>query len=216
MFRITNLDIGDQVTIVCRRRHYVTVVQDQPQPDLIVVAQPTLQGVPLRIDEHDMAEVVFKRKELGVLSFQAFQVARVNTDGVPLLHLQAVTPVERRQLRNFFRLDKVLPAQLETADPNDPQNTLTVSAYTVNLSGGGCRLAPSRPLDYGMQVTCSIELAGERVDATGEIVWVEPTHEPGRAPLVGVRFGRDCEAARRKIVTYVTGEQRKLLSERKR
>ncbi len=216
MFRITNLDIGDRVTIVCRHRHYVTVVQDQPQPDVIVVALPTLQGVPLRMDELDMAEVVFKRKELGVLSFQAFQVARVNTDGVPLLHLQAVTPVERRQMRNFFRLDKVLPVQLVVADPGDPQNTLTIHAYTVNLSGGGCRLAPSRALGYGTQVTCCFELAGERVEAAGEVVWVEPTPEPDRAPLVGIRFGRECEFARRKIVTYVTREQRKLLSEQKR
>ena len=215
MFHITDLVVGDRVTIAHGNHDYVSNAQDLPEPDVVVIARPTLQGVPLHLADEEEVEVIFKRTN-GILSFRAVQINRVNTDGLPLIHLRAVSPVERSQRRGDFRMEKVLQVRLTYSDPAHPDDEpISISAHTVNISGGGCRLMPSHPIGHGTAVGLRIRLGDEVVEVTGDVVRVEEATGRDRVPVVGIRF-HESESGRARILQYINAEQRKLLSSRKK
>ena len=61
--------------------------------------------------------------------------------------------------------------------------------YTANLSLGGMFIATEHPFDLGTQFRLRFQLPGhqEAVEATAEVVWVDPPEQAGVAGM-GVRF----------------------------
>jgi c-di-GMP-binding flagellar brake protein YcgR len=212
MYAIKHLAIGDRMTVIYHERSYASVVQDMPAPDRIVIAQPTNMGIYLNLMEPDEGEILFN-KENGILTFQVVQEERYLSNGVPMLRLRAVTQVRRSQRRSYFRLEKSLPVQLSVKEEKDPaKGSLTIKARTINISGGGARIAIKQPVDNDARLECKITLsAGTELVLDGQVVWVEKHHSGESANIIGVQFVDEDAAAQKTLVSYVTNEQRRQL-----
>ena len=211
MYEIHGLAVGDRVTVFYQGRNYESVVQDIPDPDTLVIAHPSFQGVFLTISDSDTAEVSFP-KDNGIMSFKAVQGSRRVVDSIPMLQLKAVSEVTRRQRRNYYRLEKSLPV-LVTAKKNDAEEKLTtIKAQAVNISGGGCKLSIRQPLDNDKKVECKIMLSHDiEVVVDGQVVWTDKTNTDSRTNHFGIQFTIEDEVTQRTLVRYITIEQRKKL-----
>lgn len=212
MYAIRNLSIGDRITVIYHERSYSSVIQDMPSPDKIVIAQPTNMGIYLNLMEPDEGEILFN-KENGILTFQVVQEERYLSNAVPMLRLRAVSEVRRSQRRSYFRLEKSLPVQLSVKEEKDPgKGSLTIKARTINISGGGCRIAIKQPVNNDTRLECKITLSPEtELVLDGQVVWVEKHDGHERANIIGVQFVDEDTVAQKKLVTYVTNEQRRQL-----
>lgn len=213
LVEITSLNIGDKVTVIYHGRSYSSIVQDLPEPDTLLIAQPTNRGIYLDISEPDDAEVLF-HKENGILAFQAVQEARFMQDGVRMLKLRAVTNVMRSQRRSFYRLDKSLPIQVTLkGDAENGEEEYTFNARTLNISGGGCRIAAKQKLSHNARLECKITLdAGYTLMLACKVVWEEHlTGSNDKMNIIGVQFIDSDPAVLKQLIGFVTGEQRRQL-----
>jgi c-di-GMP-binding flagellar brake protein YcgR len=212
MFAIKHLQIGDRVTVLYHDRSYSSVVQDMPSPDTLVIAQPTNRGVYLNLQENEEGEIFFKQKD-GILTFLFVQEERFVMQGVPMLRLRAVSEVRRSQRRSYYRLDKSLPVQLSFKKQNDPDTEeITIKARTINISGGGCRIAIKQPVDHDAKLECKITLSQDmELVVDGQVVWVEKLTGSERTNIIGVQFVDEDLGTQKKLVSFVTNEQRKQL-----
>lgn len=214
MVEIKSLSIGEKVTVIHRGRSYSSVVQDLPEPDSLIIAQPTNRGIYLDIVEPDEAEILF-HKENGILTFRVVQEERFVQNDVRMLKLRAVSAVIRSQRRSFFRLDKSLPIQVTLkGDEELGEEDYIFNARTINISGGGCRIAIRQKLNRNAKLECRIALdAGYTVALGGKVVWEEhPATGDDKTNIIGVRFDDNDPAVVKQLVGFVTGEQRKQLN----
>ena len=210
MIAIKQLATGDKVTVLYHGRSYASIVEDMPALDMLVIAQPTNMGVYLNL-EGDEAEVLF-HKDNGIFTFRVAQIERVVSDGIPLLRLRATTAVKRSQRRSWYRLEKSLPVKLSVKDETEEegQGSLTIKARTINISGGGCRIAIRQPMENDARLECRITLSSDtELVLDGQVVWVEKRTGDDTTTLIGVQFLDEDQATQKKLVRYVTEEQRK-------
>lgn len=212
MVEIKELSIGDKVTVIYHERSYSSVVQDMPTPDTLIIAQPTNMGVYLDIIPPDEGEILF-HKENGIMTFQVVQEERFTLDSMRVLRLRAVTEVIRSQRRSFFRLEKSLPIQVSVKPEAETSGeAYTFKARTINISGGGCRIAIKQPVDHDTKLECKISL-GPSLDLVldGQVVWVERQTGGDKTNIIGVQFVDEDPSAQKQLIGYVLGEQRRQL-----
>jgi c-di-GMP-binding flagellar brake protein YcgR len=210
---IQHLAIGDRVTVIYHERTYSSVVQDMPTPDSLIIAQPTNMGIYLNLIPPDEGEILFN-KENGILTFQVVQEERFTTDDIPMLRLRAVTEVKRSQRRSYYRLQKSLPVQLLIKDEksNRQEEAITIKARTINISGGGCKIAIRQVLGNDAKLECKISLSPNmELVLDGQVVWVEKHTGNETTNVIGVQFVDEDALAQKKLLNYVTNEQRKQL-----
>ena len=212
MLAIKHLQIGDRVTVLYHERGYSSVVQDMPAPDTIIIAQPTSMGVYLNLAVSDKGEIFFKRKN-GILTFLVVQEERFVSGDVPMLRMRAVSEVRRSQRRSWYRLEKSLPVQLSVKEENDAYSEgITIKARTINISGGGCRIAIKQPMDNDARLECRISFSPDMdLVMDGQVVWVEKQTGNEKTNVIGVQFMDEDAATQNKLVSYVTNEQRRQL-----
>lgn len=211
MVEIHGLAVGDRVTVTYEKRNYESVVHDIPAADTIIISHPSNQGVFLNIPDGNHADVSFI-KDNAMMSFQVTQGLRRVKDNVPLLTLTAITPVTRKQRRDYYRLDKTLPVQVAVKQDSPDEKPVVMKGQAINISGSGVKLAIRQPLDTDKKVECKITLSPDiEVVLNGEVVWSEKANQFTTNNHVGIRFTVEDEMTQRTLVRYITIEQRKKL-----
>jgi c-di-GMP-binding flagellar brake protein YcgR len=211
MYAIKGLSVGDRVSLIYRDRSFPCIIQEMPTPDTIVIVQPLDMGAFVDITGTEKGEILFYRDN-GMMSFQVRQDAGFLAKGVPMLRLKAVSETVRSQRRNYFRLEKSLPAELAIKSEHLTNSVFAIKARTINISGGGCRLAVRQFMENGLRVRCKIALdQGSDVILDGQVVWVERPVSDDRPYLIGVQFAGQETPAQKRLVAYVMDEQRKQL-----
>lgn len=212
MIAIKQLATGDKITVLFHGRSYVSKVEDMPAPDVLVIAQPTNMGIYLDLLREE-AEVLF-HKDNGIFTFRVVQMEKFTADNIPMLRLRAVTAVKRSQRRGWYRLEKSLPVKLSVKDEavEESQGALTIKARTINISGGGCRIAIRQPVENDARLECRITLSADtELVLDGQVVWVEQRNGDDSTTLIGVQFIDEDPITQKKLVRFVTDEQRKQL-----
>lgn len=206
---IKHLSVGDRITVIYHERSYSSVVQDLPAPDTLVIAQPSSMGIYLNLIGQDEGEILYTM-ETGVLTFQVVQEERFVLDGIPMLRLRAVSDVRRSQRRNYFRLQKTLPVQLSLKAEDRPDHTLTIKANTINISGGGCRIAVKKPVSPDTLLECRISLAPNvELSMDGQVVWLDQPAADDQNNVIGVQFLGWDAGTQKALINFVMDEQRK-------
>jgi c-di-GMP-binding flagellar brake protein YcgR len=88
----------------------------------------------------------------------------------------------------------------------------TIKARTINISGGGCKIAIKQPVDNNAKLECRISI-GPNLDLQldGQVVWVEKNTGEDRTNIIGVQFADADSAVQKQLVSFVTNEQRRQL-----
>lgn len=133
-----------------------------------------------------------------------------HVDGpVPLLRLSRPESWERVQLRQFFRVPVTLEAKMRRApvDGDGDEDEEWMSVQVKDISGGGCQIVSSEPLQKDDRVELELTLNDEpmRVLASvARIVGAEPHH--GRWYL-GLEFVDIGERERQRIIQFAFQRQ---------
>ncbi len=163
---------------------------------ILLTGNPTDNAVP------DLGRMVHLTLEDGGTPVEAY--ARVLERGAPDTPLVLSHPaaVVRTNRRNLYRVSVDLTAQ-----------TSFGAARLVDLSGGGCLLAPGATElpKMGQQVDVNIELPTEKTPLALSGIVVRHTQSEGGAPRIGVKFCGISVDEETKVIRYVHARQRELL-----
>lgn len=130
----------------------------------------------------------------------AFQSYILGVERHPFESLIIAVPSQIRQvqLRQFYRLDKLLPVKVQTKAGD------CIEGYTLNISAGGLLFSSPKPLVQGEQVTIQIKLDERWTDALhGEVIRVQDYENR----QFGIEFPRLTNNQRQMIVQYIFRSQ---------
>ena len=133
----------------------------------------------------------------GVCRIQGTAHAGSDSSG---LRVEATGVVELIQRRDFVRVDAHIPVVYQPLGPEG----WTVTAYTLEVSGGGFRMAQAESLRLGDMMSFTLEL-GEGSDPLTVVAEVVREAEPGE---FGLRFVEILERERQRLVRWVFERER--------
>ena len=203
MLKIKEL-INKRVIINDKGKIYTSAIQEVEE-DYIAIAIPYFQRRPLLLEEGSKVEL----KLVGNGEFYLLQhtVIAKKRDTVPLYILSLPETVERVQQRNFVRIPNILTVQYKTEDAEEPS-----IGKTIDLSGGGMKLAVSSTIKVGTKLLLRFNIPGEEVsiNVTAEVVRSD-THEVkgGKLRTVGLNFLDIQENTRDRIIAYIFSKMTK-------
>ncbi len=171
--------------------------------DYLHVAQPEAGFLP-----EDGARVK-GRFVLGeaLYSFSTTVEGRTWSEGEPLLILRRPSRLVRNQRRDYYRYPVILEAEytLGGGDGDDQW----VEAYTLDLGGGGMRLATDERLQEGTELKLRLYLPlqkaepPELLETAGKIIRSFPLRAKEDKYVYAIQFTRIKEAQRDKIIGFI-------------
>ena len=141
-----------------------------------------------------------------------FRSERFKTDGLNLVKVSRISPVNRLQRRNYYRLKITLPiyVRILTNDP-DKEPDSWLEAYTLNLSGGGAKISVNRSIDKGTLIECLLRIKDQDLILRGEVLRCQLAQDDVISRYeIGIFFKDITEYQRDEIIKFIFEQQRKL------
>lgn len=190
----------------------------------ISVTVPAYNGRRYPLDTGKRLVVYFKKEDLGVCHFNGLVVSRQLDGEQPLLFIQMVSPVDKLQRRDYFRMPLVtdvilkIPQGVIHEKQVDMGKVLEVEkvsyrelkVVTKDISGGGLRALVGEQLELGLILKILILLENERIEVEGEIVRCQLFDAAVNRFDCGIRFRDVGEKDRSRIIAFVFEKQRNL------
>ncbi len=139
------------------RDWYITSVQ-QINKDTLHIAMPYQRAQPLLSNRGDEIFVRYAGDD-ATYSFKT-SVLGLTEDKVPLYVLAKPGSVQRVQQRDFVRLPISIPVKCAVVE-EDNDNLEYFKAYSIDISGGGMKLALNDPYRPGVELIVSFQLNSE-------------------------------------------------------
>lgn len=139
------------------RDWYITSVQEIHK-DKILIAMPYQRSQPMFLNEGDKIIVRYASDD-ATYSFQT-KVLGFTEDKVPLYAIAKPGGVQRVQQRDFVRLPISIPVKCAVVE-EDNDNLEYFKAYSIDISGGGMKLALNDPYRPGVELIVSFQLNSE-------------------------------------------------------
>lgn len=158
--------------------------------------------------------IYFLQKE-NLYSFSAKLLDRKIKDQIALLSIELTTSIERIQRRQFFRFECNLPIKyrvIESTDDAGSEYPEFMSAFTVDISGGGVCIKLKEHISLNKLIECELELEeNNKIVFMGEVVRSSKREEDMIFNYdVGISFKDISNRDKDNIVKYIFCKQRKL------
>lgn len=208
---ITDFKIGDKIEIVMNFRSkskiknpaaLISQIEDV-QDGLIFISMPVLYGEAVHLKKDSNIKVIIYKEDKGIFSFIGEVVSRIQRN-IVMYGVKPLSKFEKEQRRFYFRLSTRSKITIKSRDRD-----FVETCYTKDISGGGVRIACSNEFNKNEKVICFINIDGEIVNVTGEIVRKEKNFYDNSNEL-GINFIEITDNDRNKIVSYIFKEQRLL------
>ena len=113
------IEIGGKLEIVIKRiprkiKGY-SMVQDITSEGELVITQPMRDGIPVVIRLNDTLRVFFFQEE-SCFAFDGKPIERFKIENANMISIRQISPIEKVQRRQFYRLRIVLPVNLKLLD----------------------------------------------------------------------------------------------------
>ncbi len=194
---------GEQSVCYRSRVEYVS-------DDRLIVASPMKSGAIVPVRRGTVVKVTYT-DNVAVYTFSS-EVLSQNISGIPTLILDRPSDSKRIQRRNFVRLDTRLTVNLSLLNEKYIPSGETISATTVDISGGGMMFVCDTNMKVGDVLEAVINLSEkETVTAIGRIVRIVENPPKSRNRYsAGFEFTIIEEAERDKIIRFIFNQQREL------
>jgi c-di-GMP-binding flagellar brake protein YcgR len=171
--------------------------------DRLWVAMPMRAGMfmPLPVDTPVFAHI---KKDDATYTLRTRVVAR-RLQPTPMLELLALGDVERRQQRQYVRLQIVLMPTLAAVIGDDGAET-RLAATIVNLSAGGVMLRTRQPVEVGQRIRLNVDMPapGGAISATTTVLRVDSRRaERGHYYEAGCTFDELTDRDRDLITKFI-------------
>ena len=210
------MKLGEGIEVVLnpgtnKEKAYLSMVQDIDD-DYFIINSPMRKGKALLLHIGENVAINYYRKQ-GQYYFMATVIAQYQDEELHFFKLRRGTKVRRLQRRNFYRLQKSIPVNIEF-DITDSEESEAISVYTSDIGGGGICIIHEQILPIGMHVKSQFELKLdgklEKIVAGGEVVRCDHIDSIEGKYKIGISFIDISETTRDKIIKYVFNEQRYL------
>ncbi len=190
----------------------------------ISVSVPIHNGRRHPLDVGKRLLVYFKKEDYGVCHFFGLVVSR-QLDGLPpTLSIQMVSPIDKVQRRDYYRMPLItdvilkipqgvtIEKQVDNGKIVEVEKTTykELSVVTKDISGGGLRTLVGEQLELGLIMKIVIILENEQIEVEGEIVRCQIFDAAVKRFDCGIRFRDVGEKERSKIIAFVFEKQRNL------
>lgn len=190
----------------------------------IAVTLPSYQGRRYPLEVGKRLRIYFKKEDVGVCNFYGLVVSRKLEDSTPVLFIQMVSPVDKNQRRDFYRLplvtDVIFKIQTGVITEKQVNNGKVVeveipsyrelAVVTRDISGGGLRAMVGERFEPGAKFQVIIILDNEHITVDAEVVRCQIFDETVKRYDCGVRFLEVEEKDRSKIIAFIFEKQRNL------
>ncbi|HHW43739.1 MAG TPA: hypothetical protein GXX25_08025 [Desulfotomaculum sp.] len=200
-----------QVAREGERDWYASTIQDIKNGE-IYIALPRLRGNALILSPGDNVQVRYAEESASFV-FPARCLGRTE-DSVPLYRLARTGEIQRVQQRSHVRLKTTLEVHY-AHQPAPNRRPRYKRAYTVDMSGGGMRLAVNEPVQAGvellLQFTLPLREGPRKMELKGRVVRLFAMEDGGHH--VALEFVDITTAQQDLIVRYIfqrMGEQARL------
>lgn len=193
-----------QVARAGERDWYASTIQDIRGGELYI-AVPRLRGDALAFTAGDQMQVRFYGAGASFV-FPARYLGRT-TDAIPLYRLARTGEIERVQQRSHVRLKAGLDVQY-APPPEKNRRPRYKKGYTVDLSGGGMRLAVNEPVLPGrvllLKFTLPLRRGAKDLELTGRVIRLFETEQEGaKTYQVALEFADLTRYQQDLIVQYI-------------
>jgi c-di-GMP-binding flagellar brake protein YcgR len=173
-----------------------------------VIAMPILKGrlVPLHIGSE--IKLVYYRKN-GIYSFRAKITGRKG-GRLPNLRIQALSPPNKNQRRDYFRLNMVLTTNVFYKPEPESQRLSNIKCVTLDISAGGLRLASNVEIKKDDYIICEINIMDKVLSINGRTVRSTAVYNEEYEYEIGVQFIGLHEKTRSELISFIFEEERKL------
>lgn len=180
--------------------------------DILFVAAPIYEGRLYPVQIGTKVAVLFI-KENNLYEFTAKVIDRESKHNLAMLKIQALSPIEKVQRREFFRFDTSIPVNYRIISTVNTKSTEDyIKTVTRDLSGGGLCIRLKEPIELDNFLDCELFIS-TKVCFIGRVVRL--TKYDAMQGIykyeVGVYFEKIEEALREKVISYIFQEQRRLL-----
>jgi c-di-GMP-binding flagellar brake protein YcgR len=179
--------------------------------NLMEIHVPFYEGKMYPLHPKTIMDVIFS-KENDTFAFKAETIDREFQDGIAILKIKPVTPIEKIERRSFFRMNCQLELQYRIVeklpDAVDDNNDTCIGTVTVDISGGGVCMVTDSKLQGGTMVEAYLKL-DRKVHFVGVIARSNEVREKGKLMYYnGVEFKEIENKDRERIISYVFETQR--------
>lgn len=125
---------------------------------------------------------------------------------LPVWIIDYPSDLKKIQLRSFVRIDTALPVKIDVLPEAEGGETVSLTASTKDISGGGMQLALRKSLPLGTKIAVAFELPnmGE-ITTEGTVVRIEKSADC--IFTAGIRFIDIPERERDKIIKFIFRKQ---------
>lgn len=208
--KLSEFKIGDKLEIIVQNNSESNIKPPQLvsqlvdiKDDLLYISIPLVYGEPFRFKRNSKIKIIIYREEKGIYSFTG-EIVNMVQRNIIMYGVKPIGDVEKEQRRFHFRLQNTNKLILKSTERD-----LTETCYTKDISGGGTKVACKSDFNKNEKVICHINIEGEIVNATGEIVRKVKNFDTNNNEI-GIKFIEITDINRNKIISYIFKEQRLL------
>lgn len=210
--KVTQLDIGDKIQILRRRRDrsiiYPSQLLDVINENTYVVSGPITKStiVPVFINEN--IEIVYIVKDKGRYKFEAI-VLKKEEKNVYKLVVKKIGEVKRLQQRKFYRFNINLPVKkFFLLEIGNKQKIIEEKCLTKDISGSGIKLLSNYKHTVNDIVECLFEIDNKEIHIKGRVIRVGEIEESPFRYELGIYFSDIKKKDREDIIKYIFKQER--------
>lgn len=199
-------------------------INSVPNDSKLIVSMPIYEGKRYPIDLGKRVVITFMKRDSGMYTFKALIVGRTVIDNIPVIHIQRISPITKKQRRDYYRLPLVIDAVLEIPDgiikekrinkgkieEFEEINYKDIKIITNDVSGGGLRAVIYEEIQLGSLVIAVLDLNGSLVRIESKVVRCRLVDDSVSHYDLGLRFTETNDSAKNKLISFIFEKQRKL------
>lgn len=207
----SSLKPGEKIELLLNRKgsseRYLSKVETVISDDTFIITRPIGDEQYMFLTLGEIVRVIFFRDD-GAYYFDAKVLERIKSQESISTRMVALSDKYKLQRRNYYRLNTMVPVTLTYFE-----NGAMVSKKmdTIDISGGGIRIATVNKMNVGMEVGVTAEIQGiEDYEIIGRVVR-SMLSEKGDLYETGIEFTNIHQRIRQAIIEYIFTRQREIL-----
>jgi c-di-GMP-binding flagellar brake protein YcgR len=207
------LNIGEKLHLSIKSKDrnkkfkMVSQVLDYHGEGIFVIAMPMTGGRLVPIQNNREIQIAYFR-ENGVYEFTA-KVLERRGGTLPYLKIRALTPVQKSQRREYYRLGKVMPVTISIPAEGE-EEVRKVKCLTLDISAGGMKVASNFGFQKDSILICELVLSNITLSVKARVIRSGEVYNEEYSFETSLQFIEVDERVRNEIITYIFEQQRDL------
>lgn len=205
------LSVGDRLDIYYNDEVYKSQVDNIASKDTLIIAHPMKKMSYIKVAVNDEMHIICS-KDSGVVGFKCTLVQRVTEDNFFQLMIRIISPPQKVQRRDFFRLSIAMKMGIVLSGNYD-EGREVIYTVTKDISAGGAGFWFNKHLRVGTELFCTFKVdKDDAVVLKAKVVRSNEVNDPKGKYSIGIQFINCDEKTRQRIIRFIFESQIKLQS----